>query len=78
MHYSNKKEQLMVAWYYLILALAVGGAVTSLVEYLLKYNLTDEEVDLAKSIFSKATTAEKNVLSKLSGFGRKLEFWKKA
>jgi len=68
----------MVPWWTLLIALAVGGIITSIFEYVKKYNLTDEEIDLAKNIFAKATTAEKNVLSKLSGFGRKLEFWKKA
>ena len=68
----------MNPWLAGFIGMVLGGMITSFIEYKLKYNLTDEEVDLAKSIFAKASTAEKNVLSKLSSFGHRLEFWKKA
>ena len=56
----------MVQWWYLLIALAAGGAITSFVEYKLKYNLTDEELDLIRGIYNKVTGAEKQVLAKIS------------
>lgn len=35
----------MIAWYWLLVALAVGGQVTSIAEYVKNYNLTDLEKD---------------------------------
>lgn len=56
----------MVQWYWLLVTLAAGGAITSFVEYKLKYNLTDEELDLIRGIYNKVTGVEKAALAKIS------------
>lgn len=68
----------MVHWYWLIVALAAGGFTTSLVEYRLHYNLTDEEIDILKGIFAKVTATEKTVVASIGRRLSKLEFWKRA
>jgi hypothetical protein len=62
----------MIPWWLLLIALAAGGAITSFIEYKLKYNLTDEEIDLVKSIYSKATTFERSVLGKITAIRKAL------
>lgn len=44
----------MIAWYWLLVALGVGGQITSIAEYVRHYNLTDEEKDLIANIKAKA------------------------
>lgn len=68
----------MVPWYWILIALAAGGVITSFVEYKLKYNLTDREIDLLKSLYGKATMEEQNLIAKLGRLLSKVEFWKKA
>jgi hypothetical protein len=44
----------MIPWYWLIFALAFGGQITSIVEFIRHYNLTDEELDEINRIKAKA------------------------
>lgn len=68
----------MVPWWSILIALVAGGLATSIVEYKLKYNLTDRELDLLKGLYGKANIEEQNLIAKLGRFFSKLEFWKKA
>ena len=60
----------MVAWWWILVSLAAGGAITSFVEYKLKYNLTDSEIDVVKGLWSKLTGTEKEVLGKISAVNK--------
>jgi len=57
-------------WLFIIVpvALAIGGQLTSIFEYKKKYNLTDEELDLLRNLYGKATGAEQNLLSKIKSW----------
>jgi hypothetical protein len=56
----------MIHWYWALVTLVAGGAVTSFIEYRLKYNLTDEELDVIRGIWAKISGTEKAVLGKIS------------
>lgn len=62
----------MIAWYWLFIALAAGGMITSVIEYKLKYDLTDEEIDVIKGLYAKAAFVEKSVLNKIEAFRKAL------
>ena len=48
-----------------VISLAAGGFVTSLIEYLLRYNLVDLIVEKVVGLFKKGETAVKTDLKKL-------------
>lgn len=62
----------MIAWYWALIALAAGGFITSAIENKLKYNLTDEEIDVIKGLYAKAASVEKAVLNKIEAFRKAL------
>lgn len=62
----------MVAWYWLLVTLVAGGLITSAIEYKLKYNLTDEELDLVRSVWNKLTSSERAVFGKISAVKKAL------
>lgn len=55
----------MIAWYWAVITLALGRLITSAIEYKLKYNLTNEEIDVLKGLYRKAADVEKAVLAKV-------------
>jgi uncharacterized membrane protein YdbT with pleckstrin-like domain len=62
----------MIAWYWAVITLILGGLITSAIEWHLKYNLTDEEIDILKGLYSKAAGIEKAVLTKIEAFRKAL------
>lgn len=55
----------MIAWYWLAVALAAGGFITSAVEYKLDYNLIDLLKDKILGWFGKVKAEEQKIVGKL-------------